>query len=187
MHIGLVDLQWEGHHTPYVVYLSRYFNQKGHDVTFITRAENPRLNELPGAEGLTIRAVSFPTFSDDDPDGLLASVGDQGYRVRQLLQIYRIARGTDVDIVQLLYFDRTQIPLYIAEKLSSEDIPPTVATLHRNAFLDNNDRPLPKVATQAATKWALHSTLRDGTLDCLMVHANSIRDRIIGAVPWGHA
>lgn len=183
MHIGLVDLQWEGHHTPYVVYLSRYFTQEGHEVTFITQAENPRLDALPDAEGLTVRAVDSPTSSDDTPDGFLASVGDQIYRVMQLRQIYKIAQKKDIDLVHLLYFDRTQIPLYITGKLSSKELPPTVATLHRDAFLDNNNRPLSKAAIQAATKWALHSTLRDGTLDCLTVHANSIRDRIIGAVP----
>lgn len=183
MHVALVDLRWDGHHTPYVVYLSRYFTDEGHEVTFITHAENPRLDELPESENLTIRAADIPRFSDDVPGGLLASVTEQGYRTRQLLEIYRIACEAGVEVVHLLYFDRTQIPLYIAEKLSSDDFPPTVATLHRDAFLDNNDRPLPKLVTQAATKWALHSTLRDGTLDCLTVHANSIQDRIIGAVP----
>lgn len=183
MHIGLVNLKWEGHHTPYVVYLLQYFTENGHEVTFITDKENPRLDELPQSEVLHIRTLDITKLSTDSPEDLSASVREQWYRTQQLQETYQIARGVDVDIVHLLYFDRTQIPLWIADLLSTEEFSPTVATLHRDAFLNNSDRSLSKVATQGATKLALHSTLTNGTLDLLTVHANSIRDRIIGAVP----
>ena len=183
MNVGLVDLKWGGHHTPYVVYLSRYFTDHGHRVTFVTRKENPRLDELPDSDDLTIRAVDFPTFPDDSPQGLFASVREQLIRVAQLREIYRTVHDADVDVVHLLYFDRTQVPFWIAAKSASMEMPPTVATLHRDAFLDNSDRTVLTLATQTMTRLALDSTLANGSLDCLTVHANSIRDRIIGAVP----
>jgi glycosyltransferase involved in cell wall biosynthesis len=183
MKVGLVDLKWDGHHTPYVVYLSRYFTEHGHDVTFVTRAENPRLDELPDSDRLDIEALEFADPHDTSPDSLLSSIREQRTRVRELRRIYETARNTDVDVVHLLYFDRTQVPLFFAAKLLPGELPPTVATLHRDAFLENSDRTLSKVATQGVARLALHATLKNGALDCLTVHANSIRDRIIGAVP----
>lgn len=182
MQIALADLRWDGHHMPYVIYLSQYFTEQDHRVTFITHENNPRLAELPDSKLLDVRAVDVP-IGVDSSGNLISSLREQGKRVKQLLMIYRIARTADVDVVHLLYFDRTQIPLWFAGKLTTQPLPPTVATLHRDAFLDNSDRSILKVATQAVTKQALNSTLKRRTLDCLTVHANSIRDRVIGAVP----
>lgn len=183
MHVGLVDLKWGGHHTPYVVYLSRYFTEHEIDVTFITRAENPRIEELPESDRLSIEALHLGEKHSLSSDSLLSSIQEQRERVQELRQIYAAARNSDVDVVHLLYFDRTQVPLFLTDTLRSGQLPPTVATLHRDAFLDNSNRTLSDAATQGVTKWALHATLENGALDCLTVHANSIRDRIIGAVP----
>jgi len=183
MHIGLVDLKWEGHHTPYVVYLSRYFVEQGHRVSFITRSENPCLDGLPDSGSLSVRTIDFPVYPEDSPQGLLSSIHEQRVRVEQLRQIYRTVQDIGVDVVHLLYFDRTQVPFWAATRISSDGYPPTVATLHRDAFLDNSRRSLGKIATQTVTKQALNAVLRDGSLNCLTVHADSIRDRIIGAVP----
>jgi len=183
MHITLADLHWGGHHTPYVVYLSSHFLDEGHDVAFITDEANPRLEELPDSNHLNVRTVKFPRWPDNFGEGLFESIREQHTRVKQLGEIFQIAENLDTDILHLLYFDGTQVPLWLASRNWNENLPPIVGTLHRDAFLDNSERTLPKVATQAVTRFALNATLRDGTLDVLTIHANSIRDRIIGAIP----
>lgn len=73
MHIGLVDLLWEGHHTPYVVYLSQYFTEQRHQVTYFTDAEHPRLDELPDSDRLSVRALPFVKTAVDPGDGLVGT------------------------------------------------------------------------------------------------------------------
>lgn len=179
MHIGLVDLNWKGHHTPYVVYLSRYFTERGHEVTFITDEENPRLDELPDAANLDIRTEAFPRCDVNANCGLIASVNEQRIRVGQLRKIFEMTTRAGADVVHLLYFDRTQVPLWITRKLSQERMPSIVATLHRDAFTNREVATGSKRATRWVTKRALDSCLADGTLDCLTVHAESIRRRIV--------
>lgn len=84
MHIGLVDLLWEGHHTPYVVYLSQYFTEQRHQVTYVTDAEHPRLDELPDSDRLSVRALPFVKTAVDPGDGLVASGWEPVVRTRHL-------------------------------------------------------------------------------------------------------
>ena len=182
MHIGLVDLKWRGHHTPYVVYLSRYFTEKGHEVTFITDENHPRLDELPDSENLHVRTARFSRTERDPGLGLAASLHEQWVRVRQLRRIFRLADETDVDVLHFLYFDRTQVPLWIASTLTRVPLPPIVTTLHRDMFTDTEKSGGAKRLTQEATRYSLDSTLSNGTVGYLTVHAYSIRDRIIDCV-----
>lgn len=182
MHIGLVDLRWKGHHTPYVVYLSRYFTERGHKVTFITDRDNPRLQEIPDSENLFIHSEAFPKYDFNSRDGIFASLKEQRTRVQQLRRIFAIAERSGVDIAHLLYFDRTQVPLWLTSKLPQVRLPPVVATLHRDAFTDRKNATGMKRATQWGTRRALSACLANGTLDCLTVHAESIRQRITDTV-----
>lgn len=183
MHVSLVDLRWEGHHTPYVVYLSQYLTEKGHKVTFITNGSNPRIEEIPKLDNLDINIVDFPEPASNSPNHLLGSIREQYTRYKQLRRIFDVVHEIKTDILHFLYYDRTQVPLRIASSLSNVELPPIVGTLHRDAFLDGTNRTLVDAATTEVTKWALHASLKEGSLDILTVHANSIRDRIIGAVP----
>jgi glycosyltransferase involved in cell wall biosynthesis len=182
MHVGLVDLKWRGHHTPYVVYLSRYFTEVGHEVTFITDENHPRLDELPDSESLHVRKAHFSRTETDLGSSLSASLHEQWIRVRQLRRIFRLTDETDVDVLHFLYFDRTQIPLWIASTLTREPLPPIVTTLHRDMFTDSENVGGAKRLTQATTRRALDSTLSHETVDYLTVHADRIRDRIIDSV-----
>lgn len=182
MHVGLVDLKWRGHHTPYVIYLSRYFTEQGHDVTFITDEEHPRLDELPNSANLNVRTANFSETEKNPRSSLAASLHEQWIRVRQLRRIFRMANGADVDVLHFLYFDRTQVPLWIASTLVRESLPPIVTTLHRDAFTDTEETNISKQATQAVTIRALDSSLTEGTIRFLTVHAKSIQERIIDSV-----
>lgn len=182
MHIGLVDLNWDGHHTPYVVYLSRYFTEQGHDVTFITDDEHPRLDELPDSENLHVRRAPFPNAEKDPESSLVASIHEQWIRVRQLRRVCRIANAAEVDVLHLLYFDRTQVPLWVASKLVRDPLPTIVTTLHRDAFTETENTSRAMRLTQAATILSLDSCLASGRIQYLTVHAESIRERIIGSV-----
>lgn len=182
MHIGLVDLKWRGHHTPYIVYLSRYFTEEGHGVTFITDENHPRLDELPDTEKLHVRTARFSRTEKDPGSSLAASLHEQWVRVRQLRRIFQLADEADVDVLHSLYFDRTQVPLWIASTLTREPSLPFVTTLHRDMFTDTGNGGGAKWLTQAATRMALDSTLSNRTVDYLTVHADSIRDRIIDCV-----
>lgn len=182
MHVGLVDLKWRGHHTPYVVYLSRYFTEEGHEVTFITDEKHPWLDELPDSESLHVRTARFSRTGKDSESNLAASLHEQWIRVRQLRRIFRLANRADVDVLHFLYFDRTQVPLWIASTLTREPLPPIVTTLHRDAFTNTEETGSPKRATQAVTTRALNSSLTEETIRWLTVHTKSIQQRIIDSV-----
>lgn len=179
MHIGLIDTKWRGHHTPYVIYLSKYLINQDYQITFITDERNPHLKELP--DRLHVRTRDFPTTAGDAMN-LRASIYEQFIRTRQLRQISNIADDEGFDVIHLLYFDRTQIPLWVISRIRETSLPPIVATLHRDAFTDSNNAKGTKRLTLGATTYALDRTLADGTLDYLTVHADSIRDRIIEIV-----
>jgi glycosyltransferase involved in cell wall biosynthesis len=95
---------------------------------------------------------------------------------------FQVADRQGFDVLHLLYFDRTQIPLRLATLRGPPDVP-VVATLHRDAFLSTADSGLPARAVGYATARAIDSTLDDGALGVLTVHADAIRDRIVRAVP----
>ena len=182
MHVGLVDLKWRGHHTPYVVYLARYFTEQGHEVTFVTDEDHPRLDELPESEYLHVRTASVPKFGGDPGSNLAASIHEQWMRVRQLRRVFQITTEAEIDVVHLLYFDRTQVPLRVASTLIREPLPQIVTTLHRDMFTKTEHVRGAKRLTQAVTRGALYSVLSDGTVEYLTVHADSIRDRIIDRI-----
>lgn len=179
MHIGLADLKWRGHHTPYVVYLSRYLTDRGHDVTFVTDGRNPRLEDLP--DDLYVHTEPFPT-ADADPTDLRSSLYEQYVRTRELHRIFNVTDAHEFDALHLLSFDRTQVPTWAASRLRMSRLPPVVATLHRDAFTGASDATCAKRLTLGATIRALSRTLADGTVESLTVHADAIRDRIIATV-----
>lgn len=182
MHIGLVDLKWRGHHTPYIVYLSRYFTEQAHEVTFITDEEHPHLDELPASKHLHIQTASFPKLDRDPGSNLIASVREQWIRVRQLWRIFQLSNQAEVEVLHFLYFDRTQVPMCVASKLFRETIPPIVTTSHRDAFTETKTKSIPKRLTQLATIHSLNSCLANGSIRYLTVHTESIRQRIIDSV-----
>lgn len=181
MHIGLVDLKWAGHHTPYVVYLTKYFLEEGHQVTFITDQGNERLEELPADDDFRVHTSSYPTVSGETDTSFAASLREQWNRTKQIQQIFNAASNERVDVVHLLHFDGSQIPLWLASRLTDINVP-VVATIHRDAFLSPSGRNPGKRFTKLATTLALDATLTTGTLDVLTVHADSTRDRIIGGI-----
>lgn len=182
MHIGLVDLKWKGHHTPYVVYLSQYFTERGHKVTFITDEEHPHLDELPRSEHLHIRSESFSKAERNPGADLAASIREQWSRVRQLQRIFRMSNQAEVDLLHFLYFDRTQVPIWVARNLIRDALPTIVTTLHRDAFTETEGTSRAKRLTQAATVHSLDICLANGTVRYLTVHTESIRERIIDSV-----
>jgi glycosyltransferase involved in cell wall biosynthesis len=181
MHIGLFDTDWRGHHTPYVDLLSRHFTDEGHHVTFVTDGSHERLEELPKTERLSVVTRSFPGDAQAPPN-ILRSVQDQYFRARQLRTTLRVANRRSFDVLHLLYFDRTQIPLKLATLVGPPEVP-VVATLHRDAFIPTADSGLPSRVIGDVTARALGSTLHSGALDVLTVHSDDIRDRIVDAVP----
>ena len=181
MHIGLVDLKWAGHHTPYVVYLTQYFVEEGHQVTFITDRENERLDELPADDNFRVHTSSYPTVSGKTDTSFAVSLREQWNRTKQLRQVFDAASDERVDVVHLLHFDGSQIPLWLASRLTDINVP-VVATIHRDAFLSPSGRNPGKRLTKLATTLALDVTLETGTLDVLTVHADPTRDRIIGGI-----
>jgi glycosyltransferase involved in cell wall biosynthesis len=181
MHIGFFDTDWRGHHTPYVELLSRYFIGQGYPVTFVTDEDHKHLDELPDSEHLSTITQSFPG-DPQAPPNFLRSLQDQYNRTCQLKIIFQIAAQKRIDVLHLLYFDRTQIPLRLAT-LSKPLNFPVVATLHRDAFIPTRGDSLPSRAIGYATIQALDSILKRRILDVLTVHSDEIRDRIIDAVP----
>ena len=136
MHIGFFDTNWRGHHTPYISLLSRFFTDSGHQVTFVTDERHERLDELPETERLSVITRSFPE-EPSDTSSLVRSLQDQYVRARQLRTTLRIAVRDEFDVLHLLYFDRTQVPLRLITLLNAPDTP-VVATQHRDAFVTNS-------------------------------------------------
>lgn len=159
---------------------AKFLIGKGHKVIFITDSEHKNLEEFSDLEGLNIRTKSFPKISEET--NLIMSMLEQGTRVRQLNQIWSVGSEEDVDVMHLLYFDRTQIPFLIATKLMLLSEIPTVATLHRDIFTQEFDSTLSELISQTAI-FCLSEIIH--TLDSfnIVVHSKSIQDRVISEVP----
>lgn len=181
MYIGLVDLKWTGHHTPYVVFISSYLTEAGHDVTFITEEANPRLDELPNAENLHVRTEQFPTVDYVASDGFVASIREQIARVRQVRQILQTASEEGVDVLHFLYFDRTQLPFYLASKSLKDSMPPVVATLHKDQFT-NTEAQFPRSLIFSSIRRSMDSCLKPSKTSYVTVHSANMVDRITETV-----
>lgn len=191
MHIALIDFNWTGHHTPYAVFISRYFVEKGHFVTFVTDRDHPRLDELPDHERLSVQLIDCTSYKSDrkneikneSGEGFIRALKDQSIRTKLLYQLLNKIGDIELDILHFLYFERNQIPIRMATRLFSGPIPPIVVTLHRDAFTERKNGGVPNRLTSLATSRAIGSCLSDGTIIRLTVHSDNMRDRIIESVP----
>ncbi len=191
MRVILVDINWTGHHTPYIKYISQYLLDEGHEVEFITDQANPRLDDLPRDNSLTQTRIDFSDYKDDPQaefktqvgSGLSGSLREQWRRTQQLELIFERAMESHPEVMHFLYYERSQVPIELDTLFLSCDIPPIVVTLHRDGFTKTNYHSLADRCTTYATRTAVNSSLSRKSISCITVHADPIRDRIISTIP----
>lgn len=190
MNVGLVDVNWTGHHTPYVDFITRYLVGEGHTVRFFTDRDNPRVEDLPEHRNFAIEPIDFSAYKDGDGEfktescgGFVGSLYEQVERTRMVRLLFNRIDEHEIDVVHFLYFERSQIPIRVATLFGSRSIPPIVVTLHRDAFTDGSNDALPGRLTRLATSRAIGSCLSTGVISCLTVHSDDIRDRVVRTVP----
>jgi len=168
MHVGLYDPRWKGHHTVYARLVCRYLLDAGHRVTFCTSTAHERLSVFPADPRLTIKQL--PGVAPGQ-DGLLRSQFAEAQRVRRALNVL-----DEVDIVHHLCIDYLEVPFRVAT--ASRSAPPLVATLHRDHF-DAGATGLVDRLMNRGVRRALGGAVSSGTIDRLVVHADTIRDRVV--------
>lgn len=183
MHICLVDLRWRGHHTPYVEYLSQYFIEQDHQITYVTSRANPRVSELTCLPSLNVCRVDIDPEHEISGEGLVASIKQQALRTRELQRISKAIGFETVDIVHFLTYDGSQLPHALTGGLKRTPETTVVATLHRDMFLQQGSGGIGSHLTRTLTIFGLNFSLTRSILDYVTVHAPSIRHRIIGGVP----
>lgn len=183
MNIYLVDLRWRGHHTPYVEYLSRYFLEQNHQVTYVTSRANPRVDELTCLSSLNVCRVDIDPEHEISADGIMSSIKEQALRTRELRRIFKTIPFESADVVHFLTYDGSQLPYALTGGLNGVSDLTVVATLHRDMFLQQTGGGVGGYLTRMLTTFGLHFSLTRSLLDYITVHAPSIRQRIIGGVP----
>jgi glycosyltransferase involved in cell wall biosynthesis len=176
LRVLLFDPNLGGHHLGYASLIGRYLERNGDSVIFLTWAPNPHLEKLSREVGsIEIRTVKRESTSPF-----------HGNRAQQLARghiglrrTFDLATSLDVDIVHLLYLDRSEIPLL--SSLSFQRPKPRwrlFATLWwPYLFRSPSDSvSYPKRVYHFLNRAALRKMLRGGTLDGLFVHAEGIKD-----------
>lgn len=135
MKVGLIDFESAGHHTPYVSYHSQFLLDRGHQVTFITGDDNNHLSELPSDNNFNILTVDSYTQSNLP---YIQQLQVQINRYRQIQEAFSIE--SEVDILHHLFLDLSEVPFWIAQ-MQNDDLPPLIATLHRDHPFDHNYNP----------------------------------------------
>ena len=183
MNICLVDLRWRGHHTPYVEYLSQYFLDQDHQITYVTSRANPRVSELSCLSSLTVSRVDIDPEHEISGDGLIASIKEQALRAQELRCIFNSIPLETADVIHFLTYDGSQLPHAIIGRIHESPDSTVVATLHRDMFLQQADGGIGSSLTRMFTIFGLQFSLARSILDYITVHAPSIRHRVIGGVP----
>jgi glycosyltransferase involved in cell wall biosynthesis len=186
MKIGIFDSQWRGHHSVYASLIVDFLLDSGHEVTFFTASNHARLDIFPNHPSLEIVQLQ-PLNVNADDGGYLGTVQDQWIRFQQFREGMVIARTESLDVVHFLTVDWFRSPIRVATYLDSQELP-IVATLHRDYWATADEYPAEtqkqrvkrgiKRTLDRANRKALASCLTDGTIDQVLVHAASIRERL---------
>jgi len=171
MHIGLFDLEWEGHNTPYARLTCRYLLSEGHEVTFYTSPSHAHLDSLPEHNQMNIELLKKPNVLSALPlDGPWLKI----LEIFQLQKAFRDAATTRVDIFHILCLDYSTLPVWIASSRLADF--PIVASLHRDHFLP--DCAQEERLVDRINRWGLYRSLKNGSLSRVFVHADSIAERL---------
>lgn len=111
MKIILFDLQTSGHHIKYSSYLIRYLIEQGDTVTFITWKPCKLVNLL---QNLPITIKYIVGSNEDNFGGNIIKTKWQ--LIKGFDYCFKLANIQQVDIVHCLYFDYSEIPLYLCMK-----------------------------------------------------------------------
>lgn len=111
MKIILFDLQTSGHHIKYASYLIRYLTEQGDKVTFITWKPCKLINLL---QNLPITIKYIVGSNEENFGGNIIKTKWQ--LIKGFKYCFKLANIQHVDIVHCLYFDYSEIPLYLCIK-----------------------------------------------------------------------
>ena len=174
MHIGLLDMKAGGHHTPYAARICRYLVDTGHRATFITSRGHGGLDAFPDDDRFSVEPVRLLSEPSPFDDRRLPGSTTLGETVQQY-QGLRIAKRVGVDVLHLPTVDHTEFPLWLATLRSPPPFP-VVVSVHR-------DRYAVAPELDAVNHWGMRSCLRRGVVSTVFVHAETMAERIKGAIP----
>jgi glycosyltransferase involved in cell wall biosynthesis len=174
----------------YANFVVEYLLESGHDVTFFTASNHARLDVFPNHSDFEIVQLA-PLNVNDEAGGYLGTIQDQWTRVRQFQTGMSIARNDQLDLVHFLTVDWFPLPIWLSTLLGTES-PPIVGTLHRDYRatdkLQPKERLLPRLKREMkrtfdrGNRRALASCLEAGPIDRLLVHAPSMRERLLSTL-----
>lgn len=183
MHICLIDLQWEGHHTQYVDYISRYLIDNDHEVTFLTSDQNPRVDEIQSIHSINVQRVNATrNHSDCQQNPIINSAYIRAAHIHNLGRIYYYLYNEKFDIIHFLQYDNTQLSYAVLGKLIQKAAAKVVMTLHRDVFLNQHTKDWLCYLSRNVTSSCMNMSFSTSSIDYLTVHTSSIKHRILGGV-----
>jgi glycosyltransferase involved in cell wall biosynthesis len=187
--VVLFDLKTAGHHMYYASHLVRQLGAGGYRVTFVTPNETREIKQLPhGQPNLTI-AYTGVNYDDTATGSIITKY----FRVarshlqaaRSLWKCFRLAREQHACIVQLLYLNGLELPLYLWQLWRHRSPWRLFGIVVKPVYAGPAGRigALAQLYRYLTTK-AVKRMLEKGTLEGIFVHTDAIRDALIRRFGW---
>jgi glycosyltransferase involved in cell wall biosynthesis len=180
----LFDPMIGGHHLEYAGHVAKYLREQGDEVVFVTSRKPVDRSKWPAdLESVDVRELSsVKTDSSRGGPGLVVS------NWRALRRCLRLARREPIDVLHVLYLDRSELALaaLLALRTSRGGCPRAVfGTLFWPFFMHDRTEVvgLGKRLFHQASRRAIGHMLRRRTLDALFVHSDRIRSLLLAGLP----
>lgn len=127
MKIGIYDPGWRGHSTTINSSYTKYFVERGHQVEFITSADNKRLSEYASSEQLSITTIPKTPINFDNKH--LSQIYNQVNSIYQMKKSIPILLDNEVDIIHFTTFDYNELAFYLTSMNYNTSTTPIIGSV----------------------------------------------------------